>query len=283
MPDVLVRGLRGRAGPGRAPPQPVGSAGIGIVGGSGRVPGVRAVLHRGAQRLPGTGGGPLHGQPRRPGGAGRLHRRDLGHALLGRAGVARSRVGVPGVDPAVGAGRRGGGRRRAGRAHGHAHADLLRHGRHVDRRLPGAPGPARSDLQPRDRRPCLPDAVGGGAHRRRRGRVGGLGRPRRRPAGGAALRGGRPRTGLLRPRRHRSDRHRRQRGAGTAGAERQAGGHAGPASGPGHGCLRAAGVAAVAGSRRGRSGGGGRGGVAHDPRGAGRVGGAGAPTPATRC
>ena len=139
--DVLVRGPGRGAGAGRpAPPRPRG-AGVGLRGGSGRVQGVRAVLHRSPQRLPGTGGGPLHGQPGRPGRAGRVHRRDLGHALLRGAGVAGPRLGVPRVDPAVGARRRGGGRGCAGRSDGLQHADLLRHGRDVHRRVPGAPGP----------------------------------------------------------------------------------------------------------------------------------------------
>ena len=64
------------------------------------------------------------------------------------------------------------------------------------------------------RRPGAGAADGGRAHGRRRRRLDRLARRRRRAARGAALGGRRPRPGLLRARRHRADRDRRQPAAG---------------------------------------------------------------------
>ena len=141
--------------------------------------------------------------------------------------VMRSSGGVASVDEAAahpawalvsgpGRGRRRRGARRRGWP-GFDERDLVRHGRHLDRRLPdrrrrrrarstergvgGLPGPA-------------PD--GRPAHRRRRRRLDRLARRRRRAARRAGERRRGSRAGLLRPRRDAADRDRREPAARTA-------------------------------------------------------------------
>ena len=91
----------------------------------------------------------------------------------------------------------------------------VRHGRHVDRRVPGARRHVRhDDGRPRRRVSDQDPADRHQFDRRRRGQHR-RARHRRLSHGRSAIgrRGARPR--LLRPRRHRADHHRRQRGAGT--------------------------------------------------------------------
>ena len=99
---------------------------------------------------------------------------------------------------------------------GHRNRAGLRHGGHLDRRLPGAR--RRAHHLPADRARLLPDqgAFGGGPQRRRGRR---LHRPRaddRRTPGRTAERGRGAGAGLLRQRRHRAHGDRRERGASAA-------------------------------------------------------------------
>ena len=103
-------------------------------------------------------------------------------------------------------GRRGADRR----AVRHARPALLRHGRHVVRRLRRRGRPRPRDRRPRGRRAAARAADGRHPHGRRRRRLDRLARPGRRAARRAALGGRRPRARLLRPRRHRADGHRRE-------------------------------------------------------------------------
>ncbi len=86
--------------------------------------------------------------------------------------------------------------------------DHLRHGRHLDRRLPGAGRPSLARLGERDRRPADPNA--GARHRvgRRGRRLARLGRRWRHVAGRPAKRRRRSRPGLLRQRRNGTRHHR---------------------------------------------------------------------------
>ena len=99
--------------------------------------------------------------------------------------------------------------RRHWRGSGYREHPHHRHGRHLDRRLPGAGRPAVARLGKRDRRPADPHA--GARHRlgRRRRRLDRLGRRGRHAAVGPQSAGADPGPGLLRQGRHRADRHRR--------------------------------------------------------------------------
>ena len=148
------------------------------------------------------------------------------HAVLRRRDDLRRREAAAGLRARVRP-RRGRGRR--ARSRGAARAperDRVRHGRH-DRQ--GLADRGRRDLaRPRvrgrrldvGRQPADPRRRRAAAHPDDRHRRGGCGRrqhrldrPRRRAAGRAAQRGRRPRPCLLRPWRHRADRHRRERRA----------------------------------------------------------------------
>ena len=94
----------------------------------------------------------------------------------------------------------------------------LRHGRHELRHVLPRRGRrrVRADGRPARRRAAGAAADGRHPHGQRRRRLDRLGRQRRRAAGRAAQRGRRPRTGVLRPRRHRADGDRREPGARAA-------------------------------------------------------------------
>ena len=102
---------------------------------------------------------------------------------------------------------RGGAARRALRR---ARPAVLRHGRHLVRRVRRRGRPRARDDGARGRRPAAGPADGRHPHRRRRRRLDRLARPRRRAARGPAQRGRRAGTGVLRARRHRADGDRRQ-------------------------------------------------------------------------
>ena len=91
-----------------------------------------------------------------------------------------------------------------GRALGLQGPHHLRHGRHLDRRLPGAGWPAVARRRNRDRRPADPHARARHRLGRRRRRLARLGRRWRHAARRPAKRRRRSRPGLLRPRRHRA-------------------------------------------------------------------------------
>ena len=101
-----------------------------------------------------------------------------------------------------GPGRRRGRRDAPGRALGLQRPHHLRHGRHLDRRLPGAGRPAVARLGERDRRPADPHARARHRVGRRRRRLDRLGRRRRHAARRPAKRRRRSRPGLLRQGRH---------------------------------------------------------------------------------
>ena len=184
-------------------------AGDGEPSGGARVPRVRARLDDAAVGLRAAGDrrlpaslreqarrvrlqGPLHGdavQRRAPAGRGDARKRH--HRALFRSGRRRGRRHAP------------------GRALGLRRPHHLRHGRHLDRRLPGAGRPALARLGKRDRRPADPHA--GARHRlgRRGRRLDRLGRRRRHAAGRPAKRRRRSRPGLLRQGRHRARHDRR--------------------------------------------------------------------------
>ena len=98
----------------------------------------------------------------------------------------------------------------AGAARRRARRALLRHGRHILRRVPDRRLRGRRDRRAHDRRTAAVAARARHPHRRRRRRLDRLARSRRRPARGAGLGGRGTRTGLLRPRRPSADGHRRQ-------------------------------------------------------------------------
>ena len=100
----------------------------------------------------------------------------------------------------------------------------LRHGRHVDRRLPHPRRRGRALVAADRRRPARARAARRHPHRRRGRRHHRLARRGRRAAGRAAERGGRSRAGCLRPRRPPADGDRRERRPRTArpdGADRR--------------------------------------------------------------
>ena len=160
LPPPLLRRLRPRAGGGRRPGRH-GAPPLGLVGAAPRVPGVRAHLHHGGERLRGAGHVPL------PGPAVRRGRSPSGvtHHGLQRGRPPRG-AGPPraGAHGAVGPGRRGGGRPGLGTPGGPRAGPVLRHGRHLHRRVPvsraspcapasststGSPWPCRSSTSTR--------------------------------------------------------------------------------------------------------------------------------------
>ena len=198
-----------------------------------RVPRVRAHGDDGGQRLPPTG------VPHLPAPAVRGRRFGAGDDLGRWSGAGRRRGRTSRGAAALGS-RRG----RAGRRRGRGRQRLprrrdLRHGRHLDRRVPGARRHAGARGRAGDRRPTGAHAVDGRAHDRCRRRLHRPSRRRRRAARRTPQRRRRARTGLLRPGRHRADRDRRRpggrahpgrggvpragrarRGCGTGGARR---------------------------------------------------------------
>ena len=88
--------------------------------------------------------------------------------------------------------------------------DRVRHGRHVDRRLPHRRRPRRARRERDVGGLPRPPADGRPAHRRRRRRLDRLARRGRRAAGGAGERGRATRPGVLRARRHAADGDRRE-------------------------------------------------------------------------
>ena len=95
------------------------------------------------------------------------------------------------------------------------HGGRVRHGRHLDGRLPGDTR-AVVDQRPAARRPAHCGTVGGRAHHRLRRRQHRQHRRRRRTRGRAGERGRRPGASVLRPRRP-THGDRRTHGAGTHG------------------------------------------------------------------
>ena len=145
------------------------------------------------------------------------------HAVQRRPGGRRRGRGARRADRAQRAGGRCGGGGAAGRALRGARPAVLRHGRHLVRRLRD-PGRRRAgERGPRGRRPSARAADGRHPHRRRRRRLDRLARRRRRAARRTAVGRGRARAGLLRARRHRADRHRRQPRPRTPRSGRAAG------------------------------------------------------------
>ena len=100
-----------------------------------------------------------------------------------------------------------------GAAAGIARLHHLRHGRHLDRRVPGARSPAADDGRRHGGRVPGQGLADRHAHRRRGRRLDRLARRGRQPRGRPAQRGRLARPRRLRPGRHRAHRHRRQRGA----------------------------------------------------------------------
>ena len=206
------RGRRRRAAIG-APGRPR----RGLARGCGGVPRVRAGLDHDRGRVSGPGRRPLPAPPGR-------HGRGRGPAGSGRHAVERRRVrrrrggGASGPAAPVGAGRR----RRGRGGGGHPRRDQLRHGRHLDRRLPDPRRGRRPQRRAARGRPAAAAAAARHPHGRRGRGQHRLARPGRRAAGGAGERGRRPRPGLLRTRRRSADGHRREPRARPARPRRAA-------------------------------------------------------------
>ena len=150
---------------------------------------------------------------RRPGCRAPLVMRSSGGVATLEEAAAHPAL-VARLRPGGGRGRRGA-RRAAG---GHRERDLVRHGRHVDRRLPDRRRRRRADDRARRRRASAPPADRRPPHRRRRRRLDRLARRGRRAARRARERRRRPGPGLLRARRHAADGHRREPPARPAAA-----------------------------------------------------------------
>ncbi len=176
-------------------------------------PRLRTPQHHRAERLRRPGAQALPAAPGGGTGRARLRRDAADHAVQRRRDVARAGPALRLQHAALrprGRPARGHPLRRPERDHG-------RHGRHVVRRR------ARQRRRPdghdrgRDRRPPGRLADPRHPHRRRRRRLDRLDRLRRPAGRRPGQRGRRPRSGLLRPRRHAADGHRRRPAARLPG------------------------------------------------------------------
>src|SRR5712692_452022 len=219
------RGLRGvppsrlpepgaRAGGGRRGEGPVPGASRVLLGRRRRrVPRVRALLDDGAQRLSAAPDGRLPRRARRAAARHRLRSRRSHCGFERRHDDDGDGAPPADQDDLLGPGRRrepGVLRRRRRRRAGLHH---LRHGRHLDRRLPGPRSRAADDVRRHARRFPRQGSPARHAQRRRRRRLDRVARRGRQPSGRAAERRSYAGPGRLRSGRHRADGHRRERRA----------------------------------------------------------------------
>ena len=180
---------------------------------------VRAGRHDGGERLPSPG---VSGVPT---GSGRRRRRGARHDLRRWARADRPGRRPPCRAPAQRAGRwcpGGVGDRRGLRPPGR---HQLRHGWHQHRRLPRPRRRAGAGRRAERRRAPDPPAQPRRPHDRRRRRLHRPARPGRRARRRATERRRPARAGVLRPRRHRAHRHRREPGRRTDPGRRRAARH----------------------------------------------------------
>ena len=182
---------------------PAERARVALARAGGHLPRVRARRHHRGRRRPLPPARRLLAPPRR---ASRSARVDPAgnHAVLGRPHRCRGSRSARGADGALRP-RRWGGRRGgaggAGGAGGRARRAVLRHGRYLLRRMPDRWRPRGGDGGGRRGGQAARAGDARHPHRGRRRRLDRVARPRRRAARGPALRGRRPRAGVLRARR----------------------------------------------------------------------------------
>ena len=216
---------RARA-PTRAPAHRAPGAGharIGVERAGGHVPRVRAHGHDRARRRPEPARGLLSAPAGRRGL--RAGARGAGdHAVLGRARLDGPCGRARGPDGPLRTRRRRGRRATAGRAGGRGERAVLRHGRHLLRRLPDHRRTGRRDRAAHRRRSAAGAAGARHPHGRRGRRLDRLARWRRRAARGSRVGGRDARTGLLRTGRRAGDGHRREPAVGATARREAAGG-----------------------------------------------------------